>query len=559
MDDQHAIENRLNELRIPRSLESSCAALYARVSSERQASDLTIASQVDALKTRIAADGLSIDDSLCFLDEGYSGDTLVRPALERLRDAVWNATVDRVYVHSPDRLARNYAWQMVLLEEFRKHDVEVVFLNHDCRDDSPEAKMMVQVQAMFAEYERAKILERSRRGRRYAARQGKISVLGHAPYGYRYIPRGDGGDAQYQIVFEEARIVKQIFEWVGLEGLSLRQTARRLTEQGVPTASGIARWDQSTVRGMLKNTAYKGSAGFGKTRMVPRPPRGRPSRGQPEVPRRPKVARPANPDEIETIAVPAIVGAELFDAVNDQLAENRRRHRERQQGGKYLLSGLLVCHRCGSAYCARRNAQNPSKPYVWYRCLGTDKYRFHGETICDNPSLNGTLTDDEVWSDVCDLLRDPGRLRREFDRRLEREKPDEPALASLRQSIARLKRRTARLIDAWENELIDRADFEPRIARVREQLRREEESLSSHARTASDEETLRLVVADFSDFAAQLSARIDELDAGTKRKLLHLLIKRIEVDKEEVRIVYKVNPTPFPSAPQGGATCYKIG
>lgn len=535
------------------------AALYARVSSERQAADLTIASQVDALKERIAADGLTLDEALCFLDEGYSGETLLRPALERLRDAAWNGAVDCLYVHSPDRLARKYAWQAVLLEEFRKHEVEVVFLNHDRRDDSPEGEMLLQLQGMFAEYERAKILERSRRGRRFAARQGKVSVLGHAPYGYRYLPKDQTGDAQYQVVFDQARLVKQMFEWVALEGLSLRQVARRLTEQGVPTATGKSRWDRSTVRGILKNPAYKGSAGFGKKRGVPRPPRVRPPRGQPEVPRRPKVPRPAPPDEIETIPVPAIVSAELFDAVAEQLQENRRRQRERQSGAKYLLGGLLVCHRCGSAYCGRRNRQNPSKTYLWYRCLGTDKSRRGGEVICENRSLKGAVTEEEVWSDVCDLLRDPGRVRREFDRRLERTVTDEPVLASLQQSIAELKRRIGRLLDAWENGWIDRTDFEPRIARARERLGREEESLSTHQRTACDEETLKLIVADFTCFTQELSQRIDDADDDTRRKILRLLIKRIEVDDEELRIVYTVTPNSFPVAPQGGANCYKIG
>eukprot|EP00913_Durusdinium_trenchii_P005631 g5249.t1 len=559
MDERHTGQSRRNDLPDQRSEGLICAALYARVSSERQASNLTIASQVDALTTRIAADGLTIDESMCFLDEGYSGEALVRPALERLRDAAWSGAVDCLYVHSPDRLARKYAWQAVLLDEFRKHDVDVIFLNHDRHDDSPEGEMLLQMQGMFAEYERAKILERSRRGRRYAARQGKISVLGHAPYGYRYVPKDESGEAQYRVVLDEARIVKQIFEWVGLEGLSLRQTARRLTKQGVPTATGKARWDQSTVRGMLKNTAYKGSAGFGKTRMVPRPSRARPPRGQPEVPRRPKVARPAAPEDIELIPVPALVSAELFDAVAEQLEENCRRQRERESGAKYLLSGLLVCHCCGSSYCGRRNKQNPSKPYVWYRCLGTDKSRFDGKTICENRAVSGSPVEDEVWSDVCGLLRDPGRLQREFDRRLERNKPDEPAIASLRQSISELKRRIARLLDAWEHGWIERADFEPRIARTRERLRREEESLSSHERTSCDEDTLRLVVADFTKFAQELSQRIDDIDRETKRKILRLLIKRIEVDEEEIRIVYKVNPNPFASAPQSGANCYKIG
>lgn len=534
--------------RIVRSDTTMTVALYARVSSERQAADLTIASQVDAIRERIAEDRLTIDDALCFLDEGYSGETLLRPGLEQLRDAVWTGAVDRIYVHSPDRLARKYVWQMLLLDEFRRHGVEMVFLNDQRRDDSPESEMLLQMQGMFAEYERAKILERSRRGRRFAARQGKISVLGHAPYGYRYIPKDDTGEAQYQIVLEEARVVKQIFEWVGLEGLSLRQTARRLSEQGIPTATGKELWDASTVVGMLKNPAYKGSARYGKTRMVPRPPRLRPPRGQPDVPRRPKVSRPGAEDEMETIPVPAIISAELFDAVAEQLAENRRRQRQRETGAKYLLSGLLVCHRCGSAYCGRRNGQR-RRTLLWYRCIRTDTARCRGGAVCENASLSGPVAEEQVWSDVCELLRDPDRIRREFDRRLERGPADEVTLASLRQSIAALKRRLARLLDAWENGWIDRSDFEPRVARVRERLHREEESLSAQERSSTDDETLRLVIADFSRFAEEISQRLDDADFETKRRILRLLVKRIEVDHEEIRIVYKVNSHPFAPSP----------
>jgi len=170
-------------------MERLCVALYARVSSQRQADELTIRSQVAALRQRIEQEGLAVEDELVFLDEGYSGSTLVRPALERLRDLVHFGGVDRVYVHSPDRLARKYLYQMLLLEEFQRHAVQVVFLNHDPKDQSAESELLLQVQGMIAEYERAKILERTRRGRRFSARQGKVSALGHAPYGYRYLSR----------------------------------------------------------------------------------------------------------------------------------------------------------------------------------------------------------------------------------------------------------------------------------------------------------------------------------------------------------------------------------
>jgi len=161
------------------------AVLYARVSSEQQASAHTVASQVAALRERIAADGLVLRNDLAFVDEGYSGATLIRPALERLRDAAAAGGVDRLYVHSPDRLARKYAYQALLIDELRCAGVAVVFLNR-ALGQSPEDDLLLQVQGMVAEYERAKILERSRRGKRHGAHDGVVNVLSGAPYGYQY-------------------------------------------------------------------------------------------------------------------------------------------------------------------------------------------------------------------------------------------------------------------------------------------------------------------------------------------------------------------------------------
>src|SRR5207302_9310818 len=163
------------------------------------------------------------------LDEGYSGSTVIRPALEKLRDVAYCGGIDRLYVHSPDRLARKYAYQVVLLEEFHKYEVDVVFLNEVQQDRSPEGELLLQVQGMMAEYERAKILERTRRGRRFAARQGKVSVLGHAPYGYRYVSKHEaGGEARYEVLAEDSQRVQAMFTWVGIEGLSLGEVARRV-------------------------------------------------------------------------------------------------------------------------------------------------------------------------------------------------------------------------------------------------------------------------------------------------------------------------------------------
>ena len=213
-------------------------ALYARVSSEQQAGSNTIASQLAALEARIVADRLTVLPDHRFVDDGYSGATLLRPALERLRDLAASGALDRLYVHSPDRLARRYAYQVLLVDELHHAGVEIVFLNRQI-GTSPEDDLLLQVQGMVAEYERAKILERSRRGKRHAAKRGSLNVLAGAPYGYRYLSKHDGGRvARYEIVEEQARVVQQVFEWVGRERASIGEVCRRLRQQASPTSRG---------------------------------------------------------------------------------------------------------------------------------------------------------------------------------------------------------------------------------------------------------------------------------------------------------------------------------
>src|SRR5262245_28505497 len=227
-----------------RSDDSVRAAIYARVSSDQQAEAGTISSQVTALEGRVGQDGLALEQELRFIDEGYSGSTLVRPALERLRDAAADGAIDRLYVHSPDRLARTYAYQVLLVDELRRCGVELVFLNRPL-GRSPEDDLLLQVQGVIAEYERAKIMERCRRGKLHAARRGSVSALAAAPYGYRYVTRLEGGGtARYDIVPEQARVVQQVFAWVGQERCSIGEVCRRLLRLGVPSPGGKDRWER---------------------------------------------------------------------------------------------------------------------------------------------------------------------------------------------------------------------------------------------------------------------------------------------------------------------------
>jgi site-specific DNA recombinase len=246
------------------------AVIYARVSSARQ-KDETIRSQTAALRAHAAALGLEVPEEWVIEDDGHSGATPVRPALERLRDVVTGVGVDVVLCYSPDRLARKFAYQALLIEEFARAGTKVEFVKGP-RGDSPEDQLMVQFQGMFAEYEKAQILERYRRGKAHRAKTGSVNVLSGAPFGYRYLRKTDHTGAVYEVVEHEAALVAELFRRYADEGVSIAELTRWLTDQGVPTRIGKHRWDRSVVWGMLRNPAYAGRAVFGKTMVVAESP-----------------------------------------------------------------------------------------------------------------------------------------------------------------------------------------------------------------------------------------------------------------------------------------------
>lgn len=527
-------------------------AMYARVSSEQQNEANTIQSQIAAIRARIAAQGLTLLAEQEFVDNGYSGATLIRPALERLRDVVAAGGIDQLYVLCPDRLARNYAHQVLLLEEFLRVGVEVVFLNREV-GQTPEDQLLLQVQGMIAEYERAKILERSRRGKRHAAQVGSVSVLSCAPYGYRYVSKWEsGGEAHFEIVLEEARVVRQIFEWVGRDRCSIGEVQRRLNAAKEQTRTGKTVWDRATIWGILKNPAYKGEAAFGKTAVEPLRPRLRAQRGRSLQPKKAYSTQDVPPEQWFHIPVPPIVDPVLFDAIVEQLQENRKRARASKRGARYLLQGLLVCACCGYAYYGKPISPSARKQhersYAYYRCIGSDAYRFGGVRLCWNKQLRTDLVDEAVWEEVCRLLSHPEGLEQEYRRRLLQQEQTPDALASLEARMGRVRQGIARLIDSYAEGLIDKEEFEPRVTRLRERLKQMEEQAQHIKDEASLERELTLILGRLDEFASRIKTALHEADWLTRREIIRALVKRVEVDQEHVRVVFRVNPPP--SAPQ---------
>jgi site-specific DNA recombinase len=525
------------------------AAIYARVSSDQQAERHTIASQVEALLARAAADGHAIQAELRFLDNGQSGASLIRPALERLRDLSAVGAIDVVYVHAPDRLARSYAHQAVLIEEFARAGTEVVFLNRPI-SQTPEDTLLLQLQGMFAEYERTRIVERSRRGKRHLAQAGVVSVLGRAPYGYRYISRHEAADgrARLEVVEGEAAVVRRMFEWVAQERVSLALVCRRLFESGVPSPTGKERWNESMVSALLTNSTYAGQARFGRVATAPWQPPLRPPRGRAPIPKNPRRRLLAPTEQWITIPVPALIDTAVFEATQEQLAENRRRRRQRKAGARYLLQGLLVCQACGYALCGRWKASlHASQPgYSYYRCNGTNSTRFGGQRRCDAKPLPMEPLDGAVWTEVMRLLDNPAKVAEEYQRRLQavRSEPDRPELKTIERQLSKLRAGTGRLIDSYAEGVISKAEFEPRLAGLRQRVAALEAEAAARNNAAEQTRSLHLVIGKLETFASLVRERLDEADWITKRDLIRTLVRRIEVNDQHVRVVFRVDPGP---------------
>jgi len=523
-------------------------AIYARVSSEQQVEENTINSQLSALRQKVTEDGFNVSEELTFIDDGYSGATLIRPGLEKLRDMVSMHSIDRLYVHSPDRLARKYAYQVLLVDEFKKSGLEVIFVNHPL-GQSAEDDLLLQVQGMIAEYERAKILERSRRGKRHAAQSGEVSVLSNAPYGYRYTRKQEGGGhASYEVFLTEARVVRQIFKWAGEERISIREICHRLEQKGELTSNGKTMWNPSTIRNILKNPAYMGMAAFGRKKVVPRRPQLRAYRGASNQSRRPVSIMDVPEEGWSYIPVPALVSKELFEAVQVQMEENRKRRREHKVGVSYLLQGLLVCSQCGYAYYGKRvskKAKGQKQGYSYYRCPGIEGYRFGGERICDNHQVRTDILEEAVWKEVSELLKDPHLVAREYDRRLTTKNKRNEDLSAIEREEWKVKNGISRLIDSYTNGLIEKEEFEPRVKNLRQRLSVLEEQSRNVGEEISLQNELRLIITRLEDFAKEIELGLSEAEWLKKREIIRTVVKRIEIGKEEVNVVYRIPPEPF--------------
>jgi site-specific DNA recombinase len=521
------------------------AALYARVSSEQQAAAHTIESQLTVLTERARNDGTPVPSERQFVDDGYSGATLVRPALDRLRDLAAAGAVNRIYVHSPDRLALNYAYQVLLIDEWRRAGVEVVFLNRPL-GQSPEDDLLLQVQGIVAEYERAKIMERSRRGKKHAAQRGSLNVMSGAPFGYRYVTVHEGGGkARFEPVPDQVRIVKQVFEWIAQDRCSLAEVCRRLHKAGERTRTGKSIWSRQVVWHILQNPAYYGKAAFGKTRMIERAKskRPRPARGRPAQPRKSHVPRTVDQKEWVFVPVPPVIEPALYRAAHRQLDQNRSRARMGVRRPGYLLQGLLACSECRYAYYGKTTRQKGAgglvRDFIYYRCSGTDGYRFGGERICNNPQIAGVFIETAVWTEVCALLKNPQRLEQRYQQKAAVGNNPEH-LEVLKAQLSKLQRGLDRLIDTYSEGAIEKEQFTPRLSRTKGRIAELEARIRADSEGADRRQELQTLVDQFQKLAIHLGPSVDNADWDRRREIIRSLVERVDIGLADLTIVFRV-------------------
>jgi site-specific DNA recombinase len=529
------------------------AAIYARVSSDRQKEEHTIGSQVMALREYAHNEACMVPEQWIFQDEGYSGATLVRPGLEQLRDLASEGQIETLLAYSPDRLSRKYAYQVLLIEEFARHGVEVQFVKSP-KATTPEEELLLQFQGMIAEYERAQIAERSRRGKRYRAKGGSVSVLSGAPYGYRYIKKASTLAAYYEVIEEQAEAVRKVYKLYTEDGLSINAIARWLNAHAVPTRKGKSRWERSTVWAMLRNPAYKGTACFGKTERAERQKVTRPLRQRGGFSPRCSSNRERPRDEWIEIPVPVIVKENTFALAQERLEQNKRLS-PRRTIEPTLLQGMLVCSRCGYAFY-RTSTRTSKRKIYYYRCLGSDDYRHPNGRVCDNRPIRQDYLDEMVWRHVVQLLEDPELIRTEIRRRIRQIQDSSPTKRrkeAVEKEINRVETSIEKLLDAYQEGLLRLEELRKRMPG----LRKRQEALNSEFNTleataASHQGFLRLAE-NIEDFLGRLRNTADSMSMTDRQKILRLVVKEILVDLETIKIIHSIpvtGPTPASEPPK---------
>jgi site-specific DNA recombinase len=513
-------------------------AVYARVSTTRQAQAQTIEQQLDRLREAVAGRGWVLEEQHVYRDDGYSGASLGRPGLDRLRDHAALADLDLVLVTAPDRLARNYVHQVLLIDELAARGCQVEFLDRPMSSD-PHDQLLLQIRGAVAEYERTLIAERMRRGRQAKLRAGTLLPWTTPPFGYRLDPERPRQADGVRVEPGEAVLVAQLFDWYLEPRATVYRLARRLTDLGVATPRGKPRWNAASVRGILRNPAYAGRALTNRTQVAPAR-----RRKSAMLAAGPGISHAPRPEE-DWIAVPVppVVSGETFAQVQAKLDTNQQ-GALRNTRHEYLLRALVSCGTCRLSCGVRQTGAG----YRYYLCHGrTDPLRVAQRQRCTARYIPAGQLDELVWADLSALLTDPAQVARALARaRGGAWLPQElhARQAAIRQALGQLNHQQQRLLDAYLAEVIGLAELE----RKREELDRRQATLTAQQRqldaTAEQRLELQAVADGIESFCQTIRAGLANATFEQRRQLAELLIDRVIVtdDQAEIRYVLPTSP-----------------
>src|SRR3954468_2938937 len=516
-------------------------AVYVRVTTQRQAQAQTIEQQLERLRAHLREQGVEPASEAVFRDDGYSGATLNRPGLDRLRDAARAGEVDRVLVTDPDRLARNYVQLMVLLGELERAGCEVAFLDRPMSRD-PQDQLLLQIRGAVTEYERTLIAERMRRGRQAKLRAGCLLPWTRPPCGYRLDPDRPRDPAGVTLEAAEAAVVRELFAAYLEDHASLFGLAKRLRALGIASPNGRPGWSPATLRGLLTNPTYTGQVYAGRWRS--RAPRLRRSATHP-IGRPSDSSVPVPPAEwLPVASVPALVPEEGFARVQAKLARNRafaRRHNTRHA---YLLRALVSCGVCRSS-CVCRTV-HPG--YGYYVCGGKgDPLRSGRDEPCPARYAPAAQLDALVWRDLCQLLTEPGSIAQALARahgggRLPQEL--QARREQLRQGRRGLQGQLERLTEAYLLAVVPLPEYQRRRQALEQRLHalgRQADQLEAQVDRRAE---LAGWAASAADFCPRGRAGLAGAAFARKRQLVELLVDRVLVADGEVEIRYAIPLSP---------------
>ncbi len=511
--------------------EMKLIAIYGRVSTSNQENEGTIETQLGAVKDFAKQNQYTIVQE--YLDNGWSGDNIVRPALDQLRIDAKKKTWEAVLMYDPDRLARRYSYQELVMDELREAGIEVLFVTTSTPKNE-EDKILYGVKGLFAQYERAKISERFRLGKLRKVKEGHL-LVSRPLYGYSYIKKEEGRHGYYEIDPEEARVVKIIFSWVGEEGLTLRTIVRKLHELGIkPRLSRRGVWATSTLTTMLRNRTYIGEAHWGSSyAVVPENPT-----NKEKYRKMKKSSRRIKPEEdwiASKIPVPPIIDEKLFIRAREQIKANFALCK-RNKKNEYLLSGKIRC------VCGRTRAgEGPQQgKHLYYRC--TDRVLSAPlPRTCQERGLNARIADRLVWDKIAGLMSSPDLLEMYLKRWTNTRKNRAGSAVGdtkvMEKSILKLKEQEERYTKAYGAGLFSIDQLKEYIAPLKEQVaslglqtvkaKQQEEQVNATDLPNSDE---------INAFAEESKEALVGLNFGLRREIVTNVIERIVATQEKLEV-----------------------